>query len=94
MVQVARSRIENLIASSSQKAGLQQQQLIDDSITKMDQLMSNELQRLQQLAEKNSHIKPSEIASLHAQQQQLQQYLQHAELKLDALRLIIVTEAG
>lgn len=56
--------------------------------------MSNEQQRLQQLAEKNSHIKPSEIASLHAQQQQLQQYLQHAELKLDALRLIIVTEAG
>ena len=94
MVQVARSRIENLIASSSQKAGLQQQQLIDESITKMDQLMSNEQQRLQQLAEKNSHIKPSEIASLHAQQQQLQQYLQHAELKLDALRLIIVTEAG
>jgi ATP-dependent helicase HepA len=93
MVQVARKRIDGLIDSSKQVAAQYQKQFIADAITKMTQLTDNEIQRLQHLADKNTHIKPAEIAAMQAQQQQLQQYLQHAELKLDALRLIIVTEA-
>lgn len=93
MVQVARERIDGLIDSSKQVAAQYQKQFIADAITKMTQLTDNEIQRLQHLADKNTHIKPAEIAAMQAQQQQLQQYLQHAELKLDALRLIIVTEA-
>lgn len=93
MVQVARERIDELIDSSKKVAVKHQKQLIEQAIKNMTQLTDNEIQRLQQLAEKNSHIKPSEIAAMQAQQQQLQQFLQHAELKLDALRLIIVTEA-
>ncbi|MDO8825327.1 RNA polymerase-associated protein RapA [Methylophaga sp.] len=93
MVQVARERIDGLIDSGKQVAAQYQKQFIADAITKMTQLTDNEIQRLQHLADKNTHIKPAEIAAMQAQQQQLQQYLQHAELKLDALRLIIVTEA-
>ncbi len=93
MVQVARERIDGLIDSSKKMAATYQKQLIDEAISKMTQLTDNEIQRLQHLAEKNTHIKSSEIETMQSQQQQLQQYLQHAELKLDALRLIIVTEA-
>jgi len=94
MVQVARERIDNLIERSKQLAGKQQKQFIEQALHKMSELTDHELLRLQQLAEKNTHIKPAEIEALRSQQQQLKQYLQNAELKLDALRLIIVTEAS
>jgi len=93
MVQVARSRIDNLIGASKKMADKHQKQLIEQAINKMTELTDHELNRLQHLAEQNTHIKPAEIEALQTQQQQLQQYLQQAELKLDALRLIIVTEA-
>ena len=93
MVQAARSRIDNLIDASKKMADQHQKQLIEQAISKMTELTDHELNRLQHLAEQNTHIKPAEIEALQSQQQQLQQYLQQAELKLDALRLIIVTEA-
>lgn len=93
MVQAARERIEALIDSSKKVAAHHQKQLITDAISNMTLLTDNEIQRLQHLAEKNTHIKPAEIETMQSQQHQLQQYLQQAELKLDALRLIIVTEA-
>lgn len=93
MVQVARSRIDNLIDASKKMADKHQKQLIEQAISKMTELTDHELNRLQHLAEQNTHIKPAEIEALQLQQQQLQQYLHQAELKLDALRLIIVTEA-
>jgi ATP-dependent helicase HepA len=93
MVQVARSRIDDLIDVSKKMAKKHQKQLIEQAIDKMTELTDHELHRLQHLAEKNTHIKPAEIEAMQSQQQQLKQYLQQAELKLDALRLIIVTEA-
>src|SRR5690606_12018862 len=93
MVQVARDRIDSLVASVKTSATQHQAALIAEAEEKMLQLTSQELQRLQQLAEHNTHIKEAEIELLQTRQQQLQQYLQQAELKLDALRLIIVTQS-
>lgn len=93
MVQFARDRIDSLVASVKTSATQHQAVLIAEAVEKMLQLTSHELQRLQQLAEHNTHIKAAEIELLQTRQQQLQQYLQQAELKLDALRLIIVTES-
>ena len=50
--------------------------------------LSSEIDRLQDLSKRNSHITPSEIEALTSQREELSALLTHSRLRLDALRLI------
>ncbi len=55
---------------------------------KMEAQLRHEIARLEDLAEINDHVRPSEIAALRAHQTELTAALTAARLRLDAVRLI------
>jgi ATP-dependent helicase HepA len=58
----------------------------------MQQLQQSELQRLQALATINPNIRQEEIDHLQTQTNDLQHFLSAATMKLDALRVAVITE--
>ncbi|TKB46929.1 RNA polymerase-associated protein RapA [Thalassotalea mangrovi] len=69
-----------------QVSGLKQQ-----AMTKMQQSLQDEHARLQDLAAVNPNVRQSELEFILAQQQQLAHYIEHAQLKFEAIRLIVVS---
>jgi ATP-dependent helicase HepA len=58
----------------------------------MHTLQQSELQRLRALADVNPNIRPEEIDHLVAETEELQHYLASTHLKLEALRVAVITE--
>ncbi|MFO1488402.1 MAG: RNA polymerase-associated protein RapA [Verrucomicrobiota bacterium] len=58
------------------------------ALNEMNRLLGHEVERLQQLARVNDHIRPAEIALARSQQEKLGIALQQSRLRLDSLRLI------
>jgi ATP-dependent helicase HepA len=92
LVRHARPKITELIAQAQQLAVQQQPAIIRQAIKTMQQLLQPEQERLIALAEVNSNIRTEEITYLKQTQQTLAQFLQSAQLSLDAVRVAIVTE--
>ncbi|QDP02215.1 RNA polymerase-associated protein RapA [Thalassotalea sp. PS06] len=69
-----------------QVAGLQQQ-----ALEKMQSGLNEELTRLKDLAAVNPNVRESELEFIVAQQEQLTHYIEHAQLKFEAIRLIVVS---
>lgn len=92
LVRQARPKITSLVTQAQQLALKQQQNLIDQAITTMQQSLEPEQARLIALAEINSSIRPEEINYIGEIQQQLTDILQSAQLSLDSVRVAIVTE--
>ena len=57
----------------------------------MQNLQQSELQRLQALAEVNPNIRQEEIDYLKTETSELEHYLNTAHIKLEALRVAVVT---
>ncbi len=89
LVQHARVNIEALVKKVNEHAEKEQQRIIAQAIQKMKCKQSSELQRLTELAKVNPNIRASEIRDLELETQGLHEYLQSAQLRLDALRVII-----
>ncbi|WIO75449.1 RNA polymerase-associated protein RapA [Porticoccaceae bacterium LTM1] len=89
LVRHARPQITALIDKAETIASSQQQGLIDAAIAKMEQSQGVELQRLKSLAKVNPNIRQDEIDYLEETRDQLQKYLEGAELRLDSLRVAI-----
>lgn len=91
LVRHARPKIAELINQAQKLALTQQSQIIEQAISTMHQSLQPEQDRLTALAEVNSTIRPEEIAYIEQSQQLLVDYLQSAQLSLDAVRVAIVT---
>ena len=92
LVRHARPKITELITQAQQLAVQHQSVLIDQAIKTMQKLLQPEHERLTALAKVNSNIRAEEIAYIEQVQQSLTQYLQSAQLSLDAVRVAIITE--
>lgn len=88
----ARNRIEKLCTLAEQQVEKHRLPSIEQAQLKMHTQMQQELERLQQLATLNSAVRPDEIAQLEHLQQQTEAALHTAQLRLDAIRVIIITE--
>ncbi|NOQ93776.1 MAG: RNA polymerase-associated protein RapA, partial [Methylophaga sp.] len=92
LIRHARPKITELIDHAKKLAIRQQRSMIEDAINLMTQSLQVEQDRLAALAEVNSNIRLEELTYMEQSKQLLNDYLQSASLKLDAVRVAIVTE--
>ncbi len=91
-VRHSRSRIVTMIEHAEQLAAKHEPSIVAAAETQMQNLQQAELQRLQALAEVNPNIRQEEIDHLSANTSELQHYLAAAHIKLEALRVAVVTD--
>jgi len=87
-----RPKIINMITKAEQLASSQEASIIDAANTQMQSLQQSELHRLQALAKVNPNIRQEEIDHLLSETDELQHYLATTHLKLEALRVAVITE--
>jgi len=87
-----RAKIVTMITHAEQLAAKLESSIIDTARTQMKDLQQSELKRLQTLAEVNPNIRQDEIDHLIAETDELEHYLGSAHLKLEALRVAVITE--
>lgn len=92
LVRHARPQISKMIAGAQALADSQKSDLIASAAEKMQSQQRAELQRLRALAEVNPNIRAEEIAYLQQSVDSSMAYLQGAQLKLDAVRVALVTD--
>ena len=91
-VRHARPRIVTMIEKAELLAAEHEQSIIETANTQMQTLQQSELKRLRALAEVNPNIRQEEIDHLLAEADELQQYLDSAHIKLEAVRVAVVTD--
>ncbi|MEH6626186.1 MAG: RNA polymerase-associated protein RapA [Motiliproteus sp.] len=91
IVRHAREELTALIRRSESIASEQQQALIDTAITNMSEVLGTEMARLKALAEVNPNIRNEELEYLQTMTVALAEYLESAQLRLDAIRVIVAT---
>lgn len=64
---------------------------IESSLSLMKSQLQSEMDRLEDLAKINDHVKPEELAELSLHQQEIEAAIQGAQLRLDSVRLIFQT---
>ena len=69
-----------------------QQTLVLDSIQKMEQQETQNLDRLVALSRVNPSIRESEITQLESKISDLKSYIERVSFKLDAIRVILVND--
>ena len=90
VVDAKRDALRSMIKRAEQRAEQQTPEVLDDARVRSEQLLQGEVQRLQALARVNPHVRSDEIEFFQQQQLALAQLLDHARLRLDALRVIVV----
>lgn len=83
--------VHKLIQQGNGLVGEHLDKLKADARKEMDHQLNEELDRLQDLKVVNPNIRDEELDHLREQQQQLAGFIDRAQIKLDALRLIVVT---
>ncbi|MBV2129046.1 RNA polymerase-associated protein RapA [Arsukibacterium indicum] len=91
LVNALQSLIHPMLGSSESTAIDQLTTLRQSALAKMQQALQTEQQRLIALKQINPLIRQDEIDMLGDRQQQLTDYINKARLKLDAVRLIVVS---
>ena len=91
LVKHVRDDIEKLIERAESQAQAQCPKLIETAQQQIEQHMSTEIDRLSELSKVNANIRQAELQALTAERDALQQYAASLQLKLEALRVIIVT---
>jgi len=91
-VRQTRPQIVSMIKHAKQLAGKHQGPIIETASSEMQSLQQSELRRMQALAEVNPNIRQEEIEHLMAETDELQDYLDTASIKLEALRVAVVTD--
>ena len=87
-----RAKIVTMIKHAEKLAAKLEPAMIDTARTSMQSLQQSELKRLRALAVVNPNIRQDEIDHLAAETDQMQHYLASAHLKLEALRIAVITE--
>ena len=87
----ARLKINPMIEHAEQLAAGQEKALVEAAQMRMEDMQRSELQRLQALARVNPNIRQEEINYLTEETSELAHYLEHTYIKLEALRVAVVT---
>jgi len=90
LVRHAQTQIADMLEQAELRVRPQQETLVKQAITGMQQTQAIELQRLQALAKVNPNIRLQEIELLKQETDSLEYYLRNATLNLDALRVIVI----
>ena len=90
LIHHARSKINDLITQAKNLANKEQDAIVKQAISLMQQSLQPEYDRLQALAEVNSNIRLEEINYIKECQELLADYLHSAQLRLDAVRVAMV----
>ena len=85
-------KFQTLIETANKLAKPQQAKIIEEAQEKFAATAKDDLERLQALAQVNPNIRAEEITQLEENQKALAGYLANAQLKLDAIRVALVTE--
>lgn len=89
LIKQAREPVENMAAQALQYAQQQLPDIIQQALSAMQSFQQQEVNRLKALAAINPAIRPSEIEYLEDITAMMAESLQQADLRLDAVRLII-----
>jgi ATP-dependent helicase HepA len=92
LVQHARNDIERITDHLESEAETLQQGMIDTASNAMSEYFDTELTRLNSLAKVNPNIREEELSHLQDLKAASLHYLQSAQLRLDAIRVAIVTD--
>jgi len=92
LIRHARGQISGLIEHAEKAVTTPQERIREQALAAMHTELEMEQQRLQALAEVNPTIRQQEIDFLAQRRAQLADSIQSAELRLDAVRVAIVTE--
>ncbi|WP_440903709.1 RNA polymerase-associated protein RapA [Catenovulum sp. SX2] len=84
-------QVHELIQQAEQKATAESVAIIDAAKEQVAKQLGEEISRLTELKAVNPNIRPIELESLLQQQKSLEEHLAQARVKLDALRLIVVS---
>ncbi|WP_394175524.1 RNA polymerase-associated protein RapA [Thalassotalea litorea] len=91
LVKALRSVVPPLVEKAESIGKQQVVTLQRQAMDKMQNSLQEELERLQDLAAVNPNVRQSELEFIVAQQEQLSHYIEHAQLKFEAIRLIVVS---
>jgi ATP-dependent helicase HepA len=80
--------IEGMLADGEQRAEAAVTTMRDAAVTRMQELLDAEIERLSALAQVNRAVREEEIAQLQLRRERLGQVLRRAHLRLDAVRLV------
>ncbi len=92
LVNHARVQISKMIENAESLAGMQVDDIVAQASDRMQTEQQAELLRLEALAKVNPNIRNEEVEYLKQSSVSLQRYLQAAQLKLDAVRVALVTD--
>lgn len=92
LVQHARTDIDQIIRHMEEKAATLQTTMIEEASARLSDYYDDELSRLTALAQVNPNIRPEEVAYLETLKEASLEYLQNAQLRLDAVRVAIITD--
>ena len=90
---IARTRndITSLADQATHLAELAQEKLVEEASTAMAAQLDAEISRLRYLAEVNPNVSEAEVEHLVHTRVKLEQYIRAAQLKLEAVRVIVAT---
>ena len=88
----ARTQILSMIKQAERVGHIQERPILEASVIKMRELQRIEILRLQALAGVNPNIRQEEIDHLLNQTDEMQHHLDSANIRLDAIRVAVVTD--
>ncbi|NHN39378.1 RNA polymerase-associated protein RapA [Pseudomaricurvus alcaniphilus] len=91
LLQHARAEFDRIIVHLEEKAEALQTELTAKAIAQLDAFYEEELERLTALAAVNPNIREEEINFVREAEASSRRYLQHAHLRLDAIRVAVLT---
>ena len=83
-----------MIKQAEKLAAKNEAAIIEKASDRMTSLQQSEIQRMQALAKVNPNIRQEEIDHLMAETDELQDHLSTAGIKLEALRVAVVTDSA
>lgn len=86
-----REQIASLTDHATHFAEVQQEHLVTAALANMNQQFDGETARMQRLAKVDPNIRAEEVSYLEQTREQLARYLRGAQLKLDAVRVVVAT---
>jgi ATP-dependent helicase HepA len=92
IVRHTRPKITGMIKFAESLADTQKTPILESALSQMKSSQQAELDRLEALAEKNPNIRQEEIEMLQTRMGRLQTHLQEAQVRLDAIRVIVASE--
>ena len=92
IIRHTRPQLIAMIEQAEQLAANHETGIVDAARARMQKLQQSELERLQALAEINPNIRKEEIEHLVAETAELHRHLATTHIKLDAIRVAVITE--